>query len=119
MYVNIINETEDAVTGFGVNCRIDGTRSSGGMGISDVAMNKGEVMDFGFDLDNNDELNESYSVVIDVQVFLEDGTSTYVQYVAKWDAEPQGEYNFVVSGSMAEGYELTADFDCTITPAVG
>ena len=124
MRVTFVNETDDAVSGFGIEYTIDGVRagSSGGM-VGDGPMSKGEEFDLDLELHNDGlESRESFPFGMGVKVYLEDGTEAYVQSFAQWDAELQGEYEFVVSGSQAEGYKLTvndADFDCTITPVVG
>ncbi len=123
MRVTIVNKTEDAVSGFGINYTIDGVKTGESGGMVWGPMYKGEKLDFDLMLDKFDvESEEGFAFGMGVKIYLEDGTTAYVPYYAKWNAEAQGEYEFVVSGSEAEGYELTvrdADFDCTITPAVG
>lgn len=124
MRVTFVNETEDAVSGFGIEYTIDGVKAGGiGGQVCDGPMYKGEEFDLDLMLDKFDlESKESFVFGMGVKIYLEDGTTAYVPYYAKWNAEAQGEYEFVVSGSKAEGYELTvndADFDCTIRHAVG
>lgn len=121
MRVTIVNETEDAVSGFDMDYIIDGVNEggSGGM-VAGGTMSKGEELDLDLMLDRFDlESKESFDFKMVLKAYLEDGTTVDVEYFAQWEAEPQGEYTFVVSGSQAEGYELTvkdADFDCTIAP---
>lgn len=124
MRVTIVNETEDAVLGFGMDYVIDNqyTGGTGGM-VADGTMNKGEELDLDLTLDKFDlEEKESFDFAMGLNLYLEDDTTVPVESFAQWDAELQGEYEFVVSGSQAEGYELTVndtDFDCTIRHAVG
>ena len=124
MRVTFVNETEDAVSGFGIEYTIDGVKAGGiGGAAAGGPMNIGDTIDLDIMLDRYGfEQGENFHFLMYLKVYLEDGTTTYVQYFAEWDAVLQGEYEFVVSGSKAEGYELTvndADFDCTIRHAVG
>lgn len=124
MRVTFVNETEDAVSGFGIEYTIDGVKAGGiGGAVAGGPMNIGDTIDLDIMLDRYGfEQGENFHFLMYLKVYLEDGTTTYVQYFAEWDAVLQGEYEFVVSGSKAEGYELTvndADFDCTIRHAVG
>lgn len=121
MRVSIINETEDSVSGFGMDYVIDGSMVGGsGAMNADGTMDKGEEIDLDLNLDRFDlEEKESFDFAMSLNVFLEDNTTAPVESFAQWNAQPQGDYEFVVSGSQKEGYELTvkeADFDCTITP---
>lgn len=86
-------------------------------------MNKGEELDLDIVLDKyNLESKENFDFAMGLKAYLEDDTMVAVESIAQWDAEAKGDYEFVVRGSEAKGYELTvrdAGFDCTITPAVG
>lgn len=122
--VGFVNESEDAIRGYDIDFAINGEQIGprGGMS-AEGALPEGYSFDFDFEFDETD-LNSDGKVPfsMNVSVYYEDGSTENLGYVVCWDAEPKGEYDFVVSGSKTEGYEITAagaDFDCTITPVVG
>ena len=122
--VGFVNESEDAIRGYDIDFAINGEQIGprGGMS-AEGALPEGYSYDFDFEFDETD-LNSDGKVPfsMNVSVYYEDGSTENLGYVVCWDAEPKGEYDFVVSGSKAEGYEITAagaEFDCTITPVAG